>query len=44
MVQAVYLGGALQRVGDAPANVLRANMSFELRLLHQLRGLFARTT
>src|SRR5216684_1657546 len=41
VVQAIDFGGALQCFGDTAANVFLADVAFELRLPHQLRGLFA---
>src|SRR6266852_4093281 len=43
MVLPIDFGGALQRFGDAVANIFRADVAFELRLLHQLRRLFTRS-
>lgn len=37
----VDLGCPLNRIADARHNVLRANVAFKLRLMHQLCGLFS---
>src|SRR6266404_8374665 len=38
----VHLGGALDGFGDAGANIFGADVTFEVGLLHELGGLFAR--
>src|SRR6267378_6057414 len=43
MVQAKDFGRTLQCFTNAAAYIFRADVAFELRLLHQLRGLFARS-
>src|SRR5260370_37824009 len=40
VLQAIDFRGALDRLGDAAANIFRADMPFELRMLHQSRRLF----
>src|SRR6266567_4664328 len=42
MAQSIYFRSPLQRFGNASANVFSADVAFELGLLHELRGLFAR--